>query len=86
MPKTPDAKRRVANPLALAVWPADDRTQCTPTNSAGGCKETGMDRSVKFNRGSLYMVVEQLKKPGSSRSGNGARLATSRTNRLRPHR
>jgi len=36
------------------------------TNSELGkrLQDTGMDRSVKFNRGSLYMVVEQLTKAG----------------------
>src|SRR5689334_13806345 len=27
-------------------------------------KDTGKDRNIKFNRGSLYMVVEQLRKAG----------------------
>ena len=57
-------RRRVANPLALAVLAWLMTGPMHPYELGRRLQETGMDRSVKFNRGSLYMVVEQLHKAG----------------------
>jgi DNA-binding PadR family transcriptional regulator len=64
MPKTPDARRRVANPLALAVMADLTTGPKHPYDMARRFKQTGKDRHIKYNHGSLYMVVEQLKKAG----------------------
>ena len=80
-------RRKVANPLALAVLAWLMTGPMHPYELGRRLQETGMDRSVKFNRGSLYMVVEQLRKAGfRCGTGNGARLAAPGTDRLRAHR
>ncbi|WP_033400740.1 PadR family transcriptional regulator [Actinokineospora enzanensis] len=59
------AKRRaVANPLALAVLCGLVVEPLHPYEMGKRLKETGKDRDIKYNRGSLYMVVEQLRKAG----------------------
>jgi DNA-binding PadR family transcriptional regulator len=59
------AKRRtVANPLALAVLAELLMGPLHPYEIGRRLKEHGKDRNIKYNRGSLYMVVEQLKKAG----------------------
>jgi DNA-binding PadR family transcriptional regulator len=59
------AKRRtVSNPLALAVLAWLVMGPLHPYELGRRLQETGMDRSVKYNRGSLYMVIEQLDKAG----------------------
>jgi DNA-binding PadR family transcriptional regulator len=57
-------RRKVSNPLALAVLAWLMTGPMHPYELGRRLQETGMDRSVKFNRGSLYMVVEQLRKAG----------------------
>jgi len=64
MPKTPDRKRRVANPLALAVMAELTTGPKHPYDMARRFKQTGKDRHIKYNHSSLYMVVEQLTKSG----------------------
>ena len=54
----------MANPLALAVLAYLSADRCIPTNWVAGSREHGKDRNIKYNRGSLYMVVEQLRKAG----------------------
>ncbi|WP_104480291.1 PadR family transcriptional regulator [Actinokineospora auranticolor] len=59
------AKRRsVGNPLALAVLANLLLEPLHPYEMGRRLKETGKDRNIKYNRGSLYMVVEQLRKAG----------------------
>lgn len=59
------AKRRtVANPLALAVLAWLTTGPMHPYELGRRLIETGKDRNIKFNRGSLYMVIEQLAKAG----------------------
>jgi DNA-binding PadR family transcriptional regulator len=59
------AKRRtVANPLALAVLAELLLGPLHPYEIGRRLKEHGKDRNIKYNRGSLYMVVEQLTKAG----------------------
>ncbi|GAA3049029.1 PadR family transcriptional regulator [Actinokineospora globicatena] len=59
------AKRRaVGNPLALAVLSGLLLEPMHPYEMGRRLKETGKDRNIKYNRGSLYMVVEQLAKAG----------------------
>lgn len=60
-----DGKRRaVANPLALAVLAWLLVEPMHPYELGRRLKETGKDRNIRYNRGSLYMVVEQLNKAG----------------------
>ena len=85
MPKTPDPKRRVANPLALAVMAELTTGPKHPYDMARRFKQTGKDRHIKYNHGSLYMVVEQLKKAGFIAKQKAVRdSAATRANRLRP--
>jgi len=58
------SKRKVANPLALAVMAELLTGPKHPYEMARDFKATGKDRHIKFNQGSLYMVVEQLVKAG----------------------
>jgi DNA-binding PadR family transcriptional regulator len=57
-------RRKVANPLALAVLAELLLEPLHPYEIGRRLKEHGKDRNIKYNRGSLYMVVEQLKKAG----------------------
>jgi DNA-binding PadR family transcriptional regulator len=57
-------RRKVANPLALAVLAHLVMGPMHPYEMGKFLKETGKDRNIKYNRGSLYMVVEQLRKAG----------------------
>jgi DNA-binding PadR family transcriptional regulator len=57
-------RRKVSNPLALAVLAHLVMGPQHPYELGKQLKETGKDRNIKFNRGSLYMVVEQLRKAG----------------------
>jgi DNA-binding PadR family transcriptional regulator len=56
--------RKVANPLGLAVLAFLAMGPMHPYELGRRLTETGKDRNIKFNRGSLYMVVEQLRKAG----------------------
>lgn len=59
------AKRRaVANPLALTVMAELVAEPMHPYEMGRRLKEHGKERTVKYNRSSLYMVVEQLRKAG----------------------
>jgi DNA-binding PadR family transcriptional regulator len=57
-------RRKVSNPLALAVLAYLLPEPMHPYELGRRLKEHGKDRSFKYNRGSLYMVVEQLRKAG----------------------
>lgn len=57
-------RRKVSNPLALAVLAFLVMRPMHPYELGKQLKDTGKDRNIKFNRGSLYMVVEQLRKAG----------------------
>jgi DNA-binding PadR family transcriptional regulator len=57
-------RRKVSNPLALAVLAHLATGPMHPYELGKQLKDTGKDRNIKFNRGSLYMVVEQLRKAG----------------------
>jgi DNA-binding PadR family transcriptional regulator len=57
-------KRKVGNLLALAVLSYLVRQPMHPYELARSLRENGDDRSIKFNHGSLYMVVQQLAKAG----------------------
>ncbi|GII87609.1 PadR family transcriptional regulator [Sphaerisporangium siamense] len=59
-----EKRRKVSNPLALAAMAWLVRGPMHPYELGRRLQETGMDRSIKYNRGSLYMVVEQLRKAG----------------------
>jgi DNA-binding PadR family transcriptional regulator len=57
-------RRQVSNPLALAVLAELLLGPQHPYEIGRRLKEHGKDRNIKYNRGSLYMVVEQLRKAG----------------------
>ena len=57
-------KRKVANPLALAVLAELLIGPIHPYEIGRRLKEHGKDRNIRYNRSSLYMVVEQLRKAG----------------------
>jgi DNA-binding PadR family transcriptional regulator len=58
------APRRVRNLLALAVLSYLSRQPMHPYELARTLRENDDGRSIKFNHGSLYMVVGQLEKAG----------------------
>ena len=58
------SRRKVSNPLALAVMAWLLTEPMHPYELGKRLKETGKDRNIKYNRGSLYMVVGQLQKAG----------------------
>src|SRR5258708_749558 len=57
-------KRKVGNLLALAVPSYLSRPPLHPYELGRTLREHGDDRSIKFNHGSLYMVIGQLAKAG----------------------
>jgi DNA-binding PadR family transcriptional regulator len=57
-------KRKVGNLLALAVLSYLSQQPMHPYELSRTLREHGDDRSIKFNHGSLYMVVQQLAKAG----------------------
>jgi len=57
-------KRKVGNPLALAVLAYLSQRPMHPYELSRTLRENGDARSIKFNHGSLYMVVQQLARAG----------------------
>jgi DNA-binding PadR family transcriptional regulator len=57
-------RRKVSNLLGLAVLAYLVQRPMHPYELGRTLKENGDARSIKFNHGSLYMVVEQLAKAG----------------------
>jgi DNA-binding PadR family transcriptional regulator len=57
-------RRKVGNLLALAVLAYLTRGPMHPYELGRTLRENGDARSIKFNHGSLYMVVQQLAKAG----------------------
>jgi DNA-binding PadR family transcriptional regulator len=57
-------KRKVSNLLALAVLSYLSQRSMHPYELSRTLRDNGDDRSIKFNHGSLYMVVQQLEKAG----------------------
>jgi DNA-binding PadR family transcriptional regulator len=57
-------KRKVSNLLALAVLSYLSQQPMHPYELSRTLREHGDERSIKFNHGSLYMVVGQLAKAG----------------------
>ncbi|ADP81820.1 PadR family transcriptional regulator [Pseudofrankia inefficax] len=58
------ARRKVGNLLGLAVLAYLSRAPMHPYELSRTLRDHGDDRSIKFNHGSLYMVVQQLAKAG----------------------
>lgn len=58
------ARRKVGNLLGLAVLAYLSGTPMHPYELSRTLRDNGDDRSIKFNHGSLYMVVQQLAKAG----------------------
>jgi DNA-binding PadR family transcriptional regulator len=58
------SKRKVGNLLALAVLSSLAQQPMHPYELGRTLREHGDDRSIKFNHGSLYMVIGQLAKAG----------------------
>lgn len=59
-----EKRRKVGNPLALAVLAWLMLEPMHPYELGRRLKETEQDRSINYNRSSLYMVVKQLAKAG----------------------
>src|SRR5579884_1891551 len=57
-------KRKVSNPLALAVLACLTEHPMHPYEMATTMRERGKDQSIKLNYGSLYTVVEALQQHG----------------------
>ncbi|GAA2383357.1 PadR family transcriptional regulator [Dactylosporangium salmoneum] len=57
-------RRQVSNLLALAVLAYLSRAPMHPYELSKTLRSYGDERSIKFNHGSLYMVVQQLAKAG----------------------
>jgi DNA-binding PadR family transcriptional regulator len=57
-------KRKVGNLLALAVLAYLVQRPMHPYELSRTLRDHGDDRSIKFNHGTLYMVVQQLEKAG----------------------
>src|ERR1700683_221007 len=57
-------KRKVGNLLAVAVLSYLSQQPMHPYELGRSLREHGDDRSIKFNHGSLYMVIGQLAKAG----------------------
>lgn len=57
-------KRKIGNLLALAVLSYLTRAPMHPYELGRTLRDNGDARSIKFNQGSLYMVVGQLAKAG----------------------
>ena len=57
-------KRKVGNLLALAVLSYLSQQPMHPYELGRSLREHGDDRSIKFNHGSLYMVIGQLARAG----------------------
>ncbi|HEV2460341.1 MAG TPA: PadR family transcriptional regulator [Ktedonobacterales bacterium] len=57
-------KRKVSNPLALAVLACLFERPMHPYEMATTLRERGKDQSIKLNYGSLYTVVEALQQHG----------------------
>jgi DNA-binding PadR family transcriptional regulator len=57
-------KRKVGNLLALAVLSYLTQRPMHPYELSRTLRDNGDARSIKFNHGSLYMVVQQLEKAG----------------------
>ncbi len=73
-------RRRVSNPLALAVLSCLSERPMHPYEISTTLRTRGKEESIKLNYGSLYSVVESLRKHGLIRA-----LETSRQGR-RPER
>ena len=58
------AKRKVSNPLALAVLTQLSERPMHPYEMASTMRERGKDLTVKLNYGSLYTVVDSLQRAG----------------------
>jgi DNA-binding PadR family transcriptional regulator len=58
------SNRKVSNLLALAVLSYLTQRPMHPYELGRTLREHGDDRSIKFNHGSLYMVVQQLERAG----------------------
>ena len=80
-------KRKVGNLLALAVLSLLSQQAMHPYELGRNLREHGDDRSIKFNHGSLYMVVGQLARAGFITEQETTRgRAAARAHRVRPHR
>ncbi|MEV5708058.1 PadR family transcriptional regulator [Actinoallomurus sp. NPDC052274] len=58
------AKRKVSNPLALAVLAVLSERSMHPYEMATTLKARGKERSIRMNYGSLYTVVDALVRAG----------------------
>ena len=66
-------KRKVSNPLALAVLAQLVERSTHPYDMAKTMRERGKEESIKLNYGSLYTVLEQLLRAGFVAKGETLR-------------
>ena len=66
-------RRRVSNPLALAVLSCLNEKPMHPYEISTTLRTRGKERSIKLNYGSLYAVVESLQKHGLVRARETSR-------------
>ena len=79
-------RRRVSNPLALAVLGCLTERPMHPYEISTTLRSRGKEQSIKLNYGSLYSVVESLHQARSDRGrGDRPRGAAPRAHRLRDH-
>jgi len=58
------ARRKLTNPLGLAVLAWLMKEPMHPYALGRRLQKTGQDRRIKYNRGTLYLVIEQLARAG----------------------
>src|SRR5690348_16815496 len=64
VPEPAVTKRKVSNPLALAVMACLAERPMHPYEMATTLRDRAKDESIKLNYGSLYNVVESLQRHG----------------------
>src|SRR5580658_7569975 len=67
------AKRKVSNPLALAVLVLLLERPMHPYEMAATLRQRRKEESIKLRYGSLYTVIEMLEQSGLIRSGGTSR-------------
>ena len=79
-------RRKVSNPLALAVLACLAERPMHPYEMSTTMRERGKHESIKLNYGSLYSVVESLQKHGLiAAAGDGQGRPPPGAHGLRDH-
>ena len=78
-------RRRVSNPLALAVLATLRTRPMHPYEMATTMRAQGKERSIKLNYGSLYTVVDNLAKHGLIEAMEASREGRRPERTVPPH-